>query len=173
MVRFLTFCLAGLLAVAVSAQDKPQDKAAEFKTVTTGDFTFSYKVDQQNLVGKISCQTKGWISIGFNPTTVMKNANIIIGYADSSKSFVEDQFGTGMFEHKADTTIGGKNNIIDGKCTQESGITTLLFTIPLDSGDPYDGKIVPGQKTKVIFACGKTNDIKSKHNKVAKTEVMF
>jgi hypothetical protein len=169
MIRSLVISLATICFSLASAQDTTQG----FKTITAWKFNFLYKIEGQNLIGQVSCETKGWLAIGFNPTKVMKNANIIIGYADSSTSVVVDQFGSGMFEHKTDTTIGGKNNIIDGKCTEENGITTLSFTILLDSGDPMDGKIVLGQKTKVIFACGKEDDINKKHVKNAKTEIVF
>jgi hypothetical protein len=161
------------LITALFSLASAQDTTQGFKTVTAWKFNLSYKVEGQNLIGKVSCETKGWLAIGFNPTKVMKNANIIIGYADSNSSVLVDQFGTGMMEHQPDTAVGGKNNIIDGKCTEENGITTLSFTIPLDSGDPKDVKIVPGQKTKVIFACGAKDDFASKHVKTAKTEIVF
>jgi hypothetical protein len=148
-----------------------KSKDTTFKTVTAGKFTFSYKIDGKNLVATVSCKTQGWIAVGFNPKNIMQNANLIMGSVVDGKALLSDEFGDGMYSHAPDTVIGGKNNIIAGDCTQASGITTLSFTIPLDSGDPKDCKLVPGSKVKLIFATGATNDIRKKHKDDASTTI--
>jgi hypothetical protein len=113
----------------------------------------------------------GWIAVGFNPTSVMKQANMIVGYMNGTTGVVVDQYGDGMFSHKPDTALGGKNDIILSSVTRDSGTTTMSFTIPLDSGDKYDSKLVAGANVKLIFAAGKTDDITKKHSLQAKTTI--
>ena len=161
-----------IFAVFTFAQDSATaSKPPAMKTVTTGKFAFNYRIDGANLVATVSCKTKGWIAVGFNPKNVMQNANLILGTVIDGKPVVSDEFGDGMFSHAPDTTIGGKNNIIAGDCTQANGVTTLSFTIPLDSGDPKDTKLAPGSKVKLIFATGATSDIKKKHKDDATTTI--
>jgi hypothetical protein len=167
-------CFSAFSAFAAGAAPDSlatRGKDTTFKTITTGKFTFSYIIDGKNLVAKVSCKTQGWIAVGFNPKSIMLNANFIMGSVVDGKAIVSDEFGDDTYSHKPDTAIGGKNNIIAGDCTQVSGVTTLSFTIPLDSGDPKDGKLVPGSKVKLIFATGATNDIRKKHKDDATTTI--
>jgi hypothetical protein len=147
----------------------PNQNAA--KTVKAGKFTFSYTVAGKNLNAIISYPAIGWIAVGFNPKNVMQDANFIIGTIVNGKASLSDEFGDGMFSHVPDTTIGGANNIIAGDVKQDSGQTTMTFVIPLDSGDPKDSKLVPGQKVKLVFANGAANDIRKKHKYNAKTSI--
>lgn len=162
---FVTASAVFVAAFLAAGQDSAAVKSNEaaMKTVTAGKFTFAYKIEGPNLVATVSCKTQGWIAVGFNPKNIMQGANFIMGSVVDGKAIVSDQFGDDMYSHKPDTAIGGKNNIIAGDCTQANGVTTLSFTIPLDSGDPKDGKLAPGAKVKLIFATGATNDIRKKH----------
>jgi hypothetical protein len=163
-------CVAAFLAIGQDSS-AVKSKEAPMKTVKAGKYTFSYRIDSTNLVATVSCKTQGWIAVGFNPKSVMQNANFIMGSVVDGKAVVSDEFGDNTYSHKPDTAIGGKNNIIAGDCTQADGVTTLSFTIPLDSGDAKDGKLVPGSKVKLIFASGATNDIRKKHKDDTKTTI--
>jgi hypothetical protein len=156
----MAFCFNSAAAPdTTSAPAKPQAP----KTVKAGKFTFSYSVNGKNLVASVSAKTDGWISVGFNPKNIMQDANFIMGTILNNKPLVSDEFGDGMYSHKPDTAIGGTGNIVAGDVRQDSSITTMTFTIPLDSGDPKDAKLVPGQKVKLIFASGASRDIRKKH----------
>jgi hypothetical protein len=156
---------------AIASGGAPPSKPAPSKTVKAGKFTFSYAIDGANLHGTVSVKTAGWIAVGFNPRSVMLGANIIIGTIQDGKPLLSDDFGDEMFSHKPDTLLGGAYNITDGSVKQDSGVTTMSFTIPLDSGDPRDGKLVPGEKVKLIFSTGASFDIKKKHKDQAKTTI--
>jgi DOMON domain len=141
------------------------------KIVKAGKFTFSYSIEGKNLKGSVSVKTSGWVAVGFNPKNVMKDANIIIGTLVDGKPFLSDDFGDELFSHRPDTSIGGTYDILAGDFHLDNGIATMTFTIPLDSGDPKDTKLVPGQKVKLIFSTGKTFDIKKKHKDDAKATI--
>jgi hypothetical protein len=147
----------------------PKQNAA--KTVKAGKFTFSYTVAGKNLSATLSYPANGWVAVGFNPKNVMQDANFIMGTIVNGKAILSDEFGDGMFSHVADTAVGGASNIISGDVRQDSGVTTMTFVIPLDSGDPKDSKLTPGQKIKLIFANGTTNDIRKKHKNDAKITI--
>ncbi len=138
-------------------------KPAQPKTVKAGKFTFSYSINGKNLAASVSAKTNGWIAVGFNPKDVMKDANLVIGTILDGKPLLSDEFGDGTFSHKPDTALGGTYDVISGDVKQDSGVTTMTFTIPLESGDKKDCVLVPGQKVKLIFATGASNDIRKKH----------
>jgi hypothetical protein len=144
-----------------------------WKQVASGKFTFKYMLHGDKLMAEVSYPTTGWVAVGFNPTKKMKDANFIIGYADGAKSVVDDQFGDGAVSHKPDTLLGGTYNLSETKASEKDGITTIAFTMPLNSGDPRDGVIEKGKPTALIFGAGKRDDLTSKHSDIAKTTVTF
>ena len=88
-----------------------------------------------------------------------------------SAELPEDHFGTGNVKHKPDTEIDGKDDIIEMSGTEKDNVTELSFTIPLDSGDSRDKKLVPDKKVKIICAYGKRDTLKLKHSKRIKFEI--
>ncbi len=112
----------------------------------------------------MSAKTTGWVGVGFNPSTQMKDANFVLGYVKKGKTSITEDFGNAERTHKADEKLGGTNNatLIGG--SEKGGITTIEFSIPLDSGDKNDSVIDPAGKTVVLLAYGgKRDSFKSKH----------
>jgi len=172
----ISFIVAGLVLTLYADEQNTEGKVTpqkKFTTVTAKKFTFSYRIDEDNLVAKVSCPTKGWVAVGFDPVKKMKGANFIIGCNDNGNQIIVDNYGVKPIKHKADTLIGGKDDIIESSCFEENSITTLSFTIPLDSGDDKDVVINPGKEIKVIFAAGKKDNLKTKHTMLAKAMITF
>lgn len=159
------------VAIAQTTSIAPGDAAT--KTVTSGKFTFSYTIDGTNLVAKISCPSQGWIAVGFNPKTVMKNAFCVMGVLDNGKPVVSEEFGTGMFEHKSIQSLGGKSALIASDVTTENGIVTLTFTMPLSTKDGMHADLAVGKKVKLIFASGGSGDLMKKHKKKAMVSIIL
>lgn len=119
---------------------------------------FRWKVDGENLVVELSARTKGWVAIGFNPSDEMKDANIVIAYVKRGEARIRDDFGVSENSHVQDTRKGGRDNVtvISGK--EENGMTTVAFSIPLDSGDSRDQPIVTDGETVVLLAYNRSRD---------------
>jgi hypothetical protein len=165
----IAFCASSAFSIAATDSTAAKAPDVALKTVKAGNFSFSWKIDGANLVATVSCKTPGWVAVGFNPKNVMQDANMIVGTLVNGKADVSDQFGDGMFSHKPDTAIGGKNNILVGDFTQANGVSMLSFTIPLNSGDPKDCVLAAGATINVIFASGEVTDTKKKHKDDSKT----
>ncbi len=164
-------CAAVFLANAAGDSAAATAKETPYTTVKAGKFTFAYKVDGANLRAQVTYPTKGWVAVGFNPTSMMKGANMIMGALVNGKTVSSDEYGVSDVSHKPDTAIGGKNDILSADCKQVNGVTEFSFTIPLDSGDPKDVKLSVGAKVKVIFAAGATANFKDKHIDVEKKTI--
>lgn len=133
--------------------------AAEYDhTVEAKDISFSWKIDGDNLAGKVSAETEGWVGVGFNPSNKMKDANFVVGYVKKGKVTIEDDFGETATSHKSDDKIGGTNNVTVVGGSEEDGITTIEFVIPLNSGDEKDGVIDPNADTILLLAYGSGRD---------------
>ncbi|NLI99382.1 PKD domain-containing protein [bacterium] len=128
-----------------------------YEKVEASGITLEWRVDGTNLDIRLFAPTRGWVAVGFDPTTSMKDANFIIGYVQGSDVFISDQYGNSNFSHEPDADAQGSNNITS-KQGQETGTgTRISFTIPLDSGDPRDRALVAGQTYKVLLAYGPDN----------------
>jgi len=128
--------------------------ASGFKKREVNGFTFQWNIDGKNLNVILSYQTTGWVAVGFDPSRMMKDANIIIGYVKDGTAVVSDQYGSTATSHRPDTSAGGSDNVSNVSGSESGGVTELRFTIPLDSGESTDRAIVPGQSYRVIFAHG-------------------
>lgn len=162
---------------AKSAEEKstqPQETHSAYQDTTVEDFTFSWRVDDEDLLHvRVSAPTTGWVAVGFNPKTLMKDADLIMGYVKDGTAFFSDQFGTALTSHKPDTALGGEDNLVEREATEEEGVTRLHFAIPLDSGDPYDRVLERGETYKVILAYGGADNFSAKHKETASLKIKF
>jgi len=134
-------------------------QSAEYQhSISAEKMTFDWSVEGDKLAIKLSAPTKGWVAVGFNPSKKMKDANIVIGYVKKGNVKIVDHFGTAATQHKGDKKIGGAENVTVVGGSEEGDVTTIEFTIPLNSGDEKDGVIDPNADTTVILAYGTDRD---------------
>lgn len=146
---------AGLCFGAVSSYDHK---------IEVEKMTLEWKLDGQQIHVRLTAKTTGWVGIGFNPSTEMKDANFILGYVKKGKVKVTDHFGTSKRQHDKDKKLGGKRNVTNIDGSESKNMTEVAFTIPLNSGDAKDQVIDPEKETKVLLAYGSGRDsFRAKH----------
>jgi len=151
----------GLLVAGAVTNVQAMDYAHEVKDKNMG---FAWTVDGDKLAVKMWAETDGWVGIGFNPSDEMKDANFVLGYVKDGKAEITDEFGDGLTTHKSDEKLGGTSDVALVGGTEEGGVTTLEFTMPLNSGDKNDQAIDVNGDTIVLLAYGAGRDsFKSKH----------
>ncbi|HUV86918.1 MAG TPA: DOMON domain-containing protein [bacterium] len=135
-------------------------------SITIDRITFTWKPEGKNLNATVKAPTTGWVAVGFDPAIAMKDANLIIGYVKDGQAFIRDDYGSTLVNHKADVNGGGQDNVTNKRGKEEDGVTEIGFTIPLDSGDERDRKLVVGRTYKVLFAYGPdgADNFKSQHH---------
>lgn len=150
----ILFTLAALILPALSLKAQ-----TPWQQTSAANVTLEYRVtqDAQNLEVKLTAPTTGWIAVGFNPTSVMRNANIIIGFVGGAVSTIRDDWGVSNTSHTADVGLGGSSDVTLVTGSETDGSTMLHFTLPLDSGDQYDRPLQVGQSYPVILARGANN----------------
>ena len=136
-----------------------------YNEITSSDITFQWKIKESSLEIILKAPTKGWIAVGFDPSSMMQDANFIIGYVRDGQVFVRDDYGTWFSSHASDESLGGNNDITGFSGNESSKKTQISFTIPLDSGDEYDRLLMPGQQYQILLSYGEKDDFKSIHRK--------
>lgn len=126
--------------------------------VTARGMSFSWTVDGDTLKGKMSAKTRGWVAVGFNPSNKMKDANIVIGYVEDGAGTIADHFGDKVTGHSEDSELGGTSDVTLVGASEENGTTTIEFTMPMASGDEYDGSLTADGDTVLLLAYGPNRD---------------
>lgn len=136
-----------------------------YEKVEVSGITLEWRSDGTNLDVRVFAPTTGWVAVGFNPSSMMKDANFIIGYVAGNDVFISDEFGSTQTSHTPDADLGGSDNVFNKEGTQTGNGTRITFSIPLNSGDSYDQVLVPGQTYKIILAYGPdgADDFTTKH----------
>jgi hypothetical protein len=157
----MSLAAVGLLLITGPGQTVAADYAY---TVEDKDISFAWKVDGDQLAVKLSARTDGWVGIGFNPSKKMKDANYVLGYVKDGEVVLSDEFGERETAHSPDEEKGGKSDVTLVGGSEEAGVTTIEFTMPLDSGDSFDNVITVDGNTTVQLAYGAGRDsFKGKH----------
>lgn len=117
-----------------------------------------WKIEGDKIHVKLAAKTTGWVAIGFDPEKAMQGANIVIGAVKKGKVRIEDHYGDRKRNHKSDEKLGGKNHVLNPKGMEKDGVTTISFTLPLDSGEKWDKPIDPSKTSRIMLAFGAGRD---------------
>jgi len=123
-----------------------------------GGFRVYWSNDANVLRVGLFCPVTGYVAIGIDPDRRMQGANFILGAVHNGQLVIRDDYGTGTLSHAADVDRGGTDDILAAAGRELNGQTTIEFIIPLDSGDPYDKPLVPGETYDVLIAFHDTSD---------------
>lgn len=132
--------------------------------IAVENIVFEWKLAAETVHIRLAAKTEGWVGIGFNPSTHMKDANFIIGYVKEGSVKVTDHYGTTKRQHEKDTKLGGQMNISDIAGKEENGVTEITFSIPLNPEDPRDRPVWTDKDNTVLLAYGSGRDsFRAKH----------
>ena len=161
-----------LFASVSSAQNKPFIDGLIRDTEYDGVFNFAngdYKL-YLSIIGDeayfgIAGKTNGWVAVGLEPTSKMKDADMVFGLVDANgqvkviDAFSIDDYGP----HPEDETLGGTNDILEKRGTEVAGTTYIEFKRKLSTGDKYDKIISSSGKLNIIWAMGSEDSFTSPH----------
>ncbi len=122
--------------------------------VVQGDFEIEWRVEGEDLHVVLRHPTTGWLAVGFDPSRMMKDANMILGYVADGEVVISDEFGTGNTSHRPDEDIDGTDDILYAEGSEGADGTELRFAIPLNSNDAADRPLEPGGSYTVLLAFG-------------------
>ena len=175
---YLLVLLLALVPVALFAggDKEAESPVASGNSVMAGEnWSFSWKFLSDEIEFTVTAPTTGWVAIGFNPSRMMKDAHYILGYVENGQLVVRDDYGNGNTTHVSDDTLGGTQNVRAIRGTEDQGVTTIVFALPLDSGDQFDEVFTQGTSYKVLLAHGAENadNFTAKHKGRTSVEVVL
>jgi len=130
-----------------------------------GKLTVYWKNDSEHLYMALKGKTTGWVSIGFEPTRRMRDADMVFGWVEDGEATVLDLYSTGTFgPHPPDEELGETDDLLEVAGKEEGGFTIIEFKRKMDTGDKYDKAFIPGGTIKFIWAMAGADSLRAKHN---------
>ncbi len=128
-----------------------------------GDYEIHWRSDQQYVFIGIRARTEGWVAVGIQPDSRMKDADMVFGLVKDGAVSLNDSFSTGDFgPHSPDAELGGTDDVIEFGGREEGGFTIIEFKRALKPEDKYD-RMLSGGQNKIIWAYGSSDEISMKH----------
>jgi len=158
------FAFLSVLSVPVFAQSAPI-------TAEANGIAVSVLINGANAEVTVSAPVSGWVAVGFDPSSRMKDADFKIGYVKNGVAYARDDFGVSAIGHKEDVAIGGKNDLISFSGTEKDGVTSMTFVFPLASGDAKDTSLRSGATHTVILGTSRSDSFTGMHSKIGKTTI--
>jgi PKD repeat protein len=134
------------------------------KTNAYGDYEIYWRSDGEYIYIGMKAKTSGWVALGIQPGSRMKDADMVFGFVKGGQATVYDLFSTGDFgPHPPDTELGGTADIAEYGGKEQDGYTIIEFKRDLNTGDDYDNPLSSGVN-KIIWAYGASDDLTLQHS---------
>jgi hypothetical protein len=141
-----------------------QNEYKNSKEFGNGRFAVYWSNDEEYLYMALKGQTSGWVSIGFEPTMAMKDADMIFGWVSGGTPTVLDVYSTGAFgPHPPDQQLGGTNDLLETGGGEANGFTIIELKRKLDAKDRYDKAFTKSQNINIIWGLGSSDSLDSPH----------
>jgi len=142
-----------------------EDEYAKSRSLNDGNFVIHWKFADETILIGLETTSSGWAAIGFEPTSRMKDADILLGGTENGVPYVFDMFSTGPTgPHPPDTDLGGTFDITEYNAKEQAEGTVVEFSRKTDTGDAYDTVLMPGAEITLIWAHADTDEPLFKHN---------
>ena len=103
------------------------------------DFKAWWRVEGDNITIAMWASTQGWLSVGFNPNPLMTNADVYVGWIDSTgRTKLLDSWSPDYLQPSLDSAVGGQSSSSLTSSDQDDSGTTITFTRALDTRDSKD-----------------------------------
>ncbi|WP_222983343.1 DOMON domain-containing protein [Flagellimonas meishanensis] len=99
-----------------------------------------------------SAPDDGWVAIGFNSKNDIVDTNLIMVAVSDDKTTAEDFYVVSAGNPKPVKALGSKSQVIDPQGSEENGITTITFSMPVVAFDNYHFDLSKGRKLWLICA---------------------
>lgn len=153
-------------AVDVDGKILPGEYARE-ESFDKGSFKLLWRIVGEKIFMAIDSEAKGWVSIGFEPSRIMANSDMVFGFVEASGVVkAVDAWSTGMFgPHPADVDQGGKDSILSFAGLRTGNRVVFEFSRDLVTGDKSDKPIPAKGALKIIWAYSQSMGFNAKHSK--------
>jgi hypothetical protein len=118
---------------------------------------------------QMSAPTTGWVTIGFNESSTIKNAYLLMGRVLNGKTEVVEHFTLSPGKYKPITELGGKTMVNHISGQERAGTSTIKFSLPMGMLSKYQKQLIKDRKYHMIMAFSREDDFQ--HHSIMRTSV--
>lgn len=170
--------LGGLLAVVLASGLSGSPHVKIDGVIEPNEYQFHYlaekdafkmdlhwTIDEEFLYVGLVAPASGWVGFGLMPLdpekVTMKGADIVIGYVKDGELFIRDDYADSESSHKADTDLGGTDDILEKAGKESGGQTIIEFKRKLYTKDAFDVPVPV--RVEVFLAYSDADDLTTQH----------
>lgn len=157
--------LIGLMIIPIlKAQQKMNSKTLNGMTVNWQHCSDSIQIE-------MSAPTGGWLCIGFNEKDEITHANLFMGCVRDNKVELVEHYviSPGNYKPIRDLGILDRVRIIEG--AEKDGVTTIRFTIHLNTNNSHQKDLSIGTALSLIMAYSMEDDFQ--HHSIMRTSTQI
>jgi hypothetical protein len=149
---------ASAAVVDGSVADGEYGRSASF---ADGAFVLHWQLSGAEIAVAVVGKTSGYVALGWSPTSVMKDADMVVGWVDEAgTAHVVDSWGVGEHGHKPDVDIGGTSDLAESAGREAGGVTTIEFRRKRSTADRYDKALDGEGELTLLWALGSSDDMR-------------
>src|SRR5680860_113687 len=139
----LVFVLSNIMCTA---------EGQEPKKVMKDGMTVSWYFDGNEIHFEMYAPTKGWVAIGLNEYSGIKNAYLLMGHIVKGEADVVEHFTQSPGNYVPIQDLGGVVRVRNVSGKEKNGKTSLKFSLPIGKATEYQKELVEGKKYHMILA---------------------
>ncbi|MEM0933973.1 MAG: DOMON domain-containing protein [Bacteroidota bacterium] len=137
------------------------------QTVGTNGIKFSYTIKSDSLFCTLKAETQGWLGIGFNFKNSIVGSDLLLFNHVNGIPSCRDMYVKSFGNPKRDVDLGGACSIRVLGSEENNHSTTVRFSIPMQSDDPFDFNHTQKKEYWLILAYAVADEFEH-HSRVRK-----
>lgn len=139
------------------------------KTIEKNGMTVSWQFQNDRIYFTMTAPTTGWITIGFNASTNITGAYLIMGNVIKGKANVVEHYVHSPGNYKSLLELGVEPQIINVSGNQNNNETSISFSLPIKAANKYQKPLAEGYSYTLILAFSMEDDFQ--HHSVMRTSM--
>ncbi|MBN2586409.1 MAG: hypothetical protein JXA64_09455 [Candidatus Fermentibacteraceae bacterium] len=171
LVALLILCFCSVSHAGDLGELTPAEGADGWKTVEMEGASLSWIGNEDSFSFRLEAPSTGWVAVGFGGGPAMKDASLIMGYADDDGAHYRDDHGTSPVSHSPDIDNNGADDILEADVQEYGDSTVFTFTLPVEPSDDLDPVLSPGDAIRILVAWGGGDGFSGMHREALSARI--
>ena len=158
------FILITSMFCLMSTQEKK-----EIKQVSKNNMEVKWYYKSERIYFEMNAPTTGWVTIGFNSSSNIKNSYLLMGRVKNGKSEVVEHYTFSPGNYKSFKSLNELSNIKHVEGAEKNNQTTLKFSLPITATSKYQKTLTQNSKYELIMAFSQQDDFQ--HHSIMRTSL--
>ena len=159
----LVLLLSGMFYTSVQAQSDATQSVSE------NGMTVTWYHQGDRVYFDMEAPTTGWVAIGFNTSGEMKDVYLLMGRVEMRNAEVVEHYTSSPGNYESFEKMGAVSSVASVRGSEESGKTTLHFSLPHSRLNKYAKNLAAGSEYVMVMAYSTHDDFQ--HHSRMRTSV--